>query len=42
MTLIEFIKSLVSQDSRLGDLAKDKMSDKNLLMIRRKNVRLDI
>ena len=29
MTLIEFIKSLVAQDSRLGDLAEDVMGDKN-------------
>jgi hypothetical protein len=29
MTLIEFIKSLVVQDSRLGDLAEDVMSDKD-------------
>lgn len=29
MTLIEFIKSLVAQDSRLGDLAEYVMGDKN-------------
>ncbi|TKC04236.1 hypothetical protein [Pedobacter frigoris] len=29
MTLIEFIKSLVTKDSRLGDLAEDVMGDKN-------------